>query len=85
MPNPNQSHMDVEPNLGAQTSSYQWNRDMPKKPHKKNQGCDADDDLDGMPDFAAMIADFQGPDKEMVGYKDLPTIEVDSDTSPTYL
>ena len=31
-----------------------------------------------MPDFPAMIADFEGPDKEIIGYKDLPTIDVDS-------
>ena len=31
-----------------------------------------------MPDFAAMIADFEGPDKHMIGYKDLPTIDADS-------
>ena len=28
-----------------------------------------------MPDFAAMIADFDGPDKHMIGYNDLPTID----------
>ena len=43
-----------------------------------NQDVDADDgDLD-MPDFAAMIADFEGPKKDMIGYKDLPTIDADS-------
>ena len=31
-----------------------------------------------MPDFAAMIADFEGPKKGMIGYKDLPTIDADS-------
>jgi len=77
MPNPDQSHMDVESNLGAQTSSYQRNRDNRKTP-LENQDGDEDDDLDGMPDFAAMIADFQGPNKDMVGYKDLPTIDADS-------
>ena len=46
--------------------------------HCKNQDVHAyDDDLD-MPDFAAMIADFKGPKKGMIGYKDLPTIGVDS-------
>ena len=71
--------MDVEFNLGAQTSSYQRNIDKPKTP-LENQDGDADDtdDLDGMPDFAAMIADFQGPNKDMVRYKDLPTIDADS-------
>ena len=57
MPNPDQSHMDVESNLGAQTSSYQRNRDNRKTP-LENQDGDEDDDLDGMPDFAAMIVDF---------------------------
>jgi hypothetical protein len=32
-----------------------------------------------MPCFAAMIADFQGLDKDIAGYKDLPTIKVDSE------
>ena len=31
-----------------------------------------------MPDFAAMIVDFEGPEKDMIGYKDLPTIDADS-------
>ena len=31
-----------------------------------------------MPDFAAMIAYFKGPKKDMIGYTDLPTIDADS-------
>ena len=31
-----------------------------------------------MPDFAALIADFQGPDKEMAGYKEPPSIDAAS-------
>ena len=31
-----------------------------------------------MPDFATMIADFEGPDKDIIGYKDMPTIDADS-------
>ena len=87
MPNPDQCHMDVESNIRAEalsmdgtsllSSSYQWNTGKPKRP-LENQDIDAnDDDLD-MPDFAAMIADFEGPDKHMIGYKDLPTIDADS-------
>ena len=69
--------MDVESKIGAEASSYQWNTGNPKRP-LENQDVDAyDDDLD-MPDFAAMIADFEGPEKDMIGYKDLPTIDADS-------
>jgi hypothetical protein len=70
MPNPSQCHMDVESNIRAEASSYQWNTRKPKRP-LENQDVDAyDDDLD-MPDFAAMIAYFKGPKKDMIGYKDL--------------
>ena len=44
----------------------------------ENQDVHADDDDLDMPDFAAMIADFEGPKKDMIGYKDLPTIYADS-------
>ena len=43
-----------------------------------NQDVHADDDDLDMPDFAAMIADFEGPKKDMIVYKDLPTIDPDS-------
>ena len=77
MPNPDKCHMDVESNIRAEASSYQWNTRKPKRP-LENQYLDAcDDDLD-MTDFAAMIADFEGPKKDMIGYKDLPTIDADS-------
>ena len=33
----------------------------------KNQDVDADDDDLDMPDFAAMIADFEGPDEDIIG------------------
>ena len=69
--------MDVESNIGAEASSYQWNTGKPKRP-LENQDIDVDDDDLVMPDFAAMIADFKGPKKGMIGYKDLPTIGVDS-------
>ena len=70
--------MGDEFNLGAQTSSYRQKTGMPKKP-KKNQECEADNtDLDDMPDFAAMIADFQGPDKDIAGYKELQNIDAAS-------
>ena len=46
--------------IRAEASSYQWNTGKPKCP-LENQDVDAgDDDLD-MPDFAAMIVDFEGP------------------------
>ena len=77
MPNPDQCHMDVESNIGAEASSYQWNTGKPKHP-LENQDVDADDDNLDMPDFAAMIADFNGPKKDMIGYKDLPTIDANS-------
>ena len=77
MPNPDQCHMDVESNIRAEASSYQWNTGKPKCP-LENQDIDADDDDLDMPDFAAMITDFEGPDKHMTGYKDLPTIDADS-------
>ena len=32
-----------------------------------NQDVHADDDDLDMPDFAAMIADFEGPEKDMIG------------------
>ena len=66
--------MDVDPNIGAEASSYQWNTGKLKCP-LENQDIDADDDDLDMPDFAAMIADFEGPEKDMIGYKDLPTID----------
>ena len=66
--------MDVESNIGAEASSYQWNTGKLKGP-LENQDIDTDnDDLD-MPDVAAMIAHFKGPKKDMIGYKDLPTID----------
>jgi hypothetical protein len=77
MPNPGQSHMDVESNIGAKASSYQWNTGKPKPPLENQDGDADDDDLD-MPDFAAMIVDFKGPKKDMIGYKDMPTIDADS-------
>ena len=77
MPNPCQCHMDVESNIRAEASSYQWNTRKPKHP-LENQVIDADDDDLDMPDFAAMIADFEGQEKDMIGYKDLPTIDADS-------
>ncbi|KAE8786406.1 hypothetical protein D1007_39756 [Hordeum vulgare] len=78
MPNPGQSQMDVESNITAEASSYQWNTVKPKTP-LENQDGDADhvDDLH-MPYFAAMIADFKGPQKDMIGYKDLATTNTDS-------
>ncbi|KAE8818708.1 transposon protein, putative, CACTA, En/Spm sub-class [Hordeum vulgare] len=78
MPNPGQSHMDVESNIRAEASSYHWNTVKSKTP-LKNQDGDADDvdDLD-MRVFAATIADFKGLVKYMIGYKDLPTIDADS-------
>ena len=60
MPNPDQCHMDVESNIRAEASSYQWNTGKPKRP-LENQDIDVDDDDLDMPDFAAMIADFKGP------------------------
>ena len=60
MPNPDQCHMDVESNIGAEASSYQWNTGKPKCPLENQDVNTEDDDLD-MPDFAAMIADFKGP------------------------
>ena len=42
MPNPNQCHMDVESNIGAEASSYQWNTGKPKRP-LENQDVHADD------------------------------------------
>ena len=69
--------MNVESNIRAEASSYQWNTGKPKRP-LENQDVDADDDDLDMPDFAAMIADFKGPEKDMIGYKDLPTIDADS-------
>ena len=60
MPNPNQCHMDVESNIRAEASSYQWNTRKPKRP-LENQDVDTDDDDVDMLDFAAMIADFEGP------------------------
>ncbi|KAE8793040.1 hypothetical protein D1007_32357 [Hordeum vulgare] len=58
VPNPNQSRMGAEFNLGAQRSSYKQNTGVPNPP-KENQECDAyDTNLDDMPDFATMIADF---------------------------
>ena len=77
MPNPGHCHMDVESNIVAEASSYQWNTGKPKRP-PENQDDNADDDDLDMPDFAAMIADFEGPKKDMIGYKDLPTIDADS-------
>ena len=77
MPNPDQCHMDVESNIRAEASSYQWNTGKPKRP-LENQDVDADDDDLDMPDFSAMIVDFEGPKKDMIGYKDLPTIDADS-------
>ena len=59
MPNPDQCHMDVESNIGAEASSYQWNTGKPKRP-LENQDIDADDDNLDIPDFASMIADFEG-------------------------
>ncbi|KAE8789353.1 hypothetical protein D1007_36447 [Hordeum vulgare] len=75
MPNPGQTHMDVESNIRAEASSYQWNTGKPKN-LVENQDGDADNvnDLD-MLDFVAMIADFKGRQKDMVGYKDIPTID----------
>jgi hypothetical protein len=32
MPNPDKCHMDVESNIGAEASSYQWNTKKPKCP-----------------------------------------------------
>jgi hypothetical protein len=54
---------------------------MPNTPLKK-QDCGADDtnDLGDVPDFAAMIADFQGPDRNIAGYKELKSIRLDSET-----
>ena len=49
MPNPDQCHMDVESNTGK-----------PKRP-LENKDVDADDDDLDMPDFAAMIVEFEGP------------------------
>ena len=43
MPNPDQCRMDVESNIGAEASSYQWNTGEPKRP-LENQDVDADDD-----------------------------------------
>ena len=78
VPNPDQSRMGVEFNLGAEALSYRQKTGMPKKP-KKNQECEVDiTDLDDMPDFAALIAYFQGPHKEMAGYKELPNIDAAS-------
>jgi len=78
MPNPDQSRMGVEFILGAKMSSYRQKTGMPKKP-KKNQECEAENtELDDMPDFAAMIADFHGPDTEIAGYKELPSIDAAS-------
>ena len=75
-----QSHMDVESNHGAHTSSYRPDRDMPNTPLKK-QYCDDDTyDLGDMPDFAAMIADFEGPDKNIAGCKELKSIRLDPET-----
>ena len=51
--------MDVESNIGAEASSYQWNTGKPERP-LENQDVDADDDDIDMPDFATMIADFEG-------------------------
>ena len=60
MPKPNQCHMDVESNIRAEASSYQWKTGNPRRP-LENEDVDAyEDDLD-MPDFAAMIADFEAP------------------------
>lgn len=78
VPNPNQSRMDVEFNLGAQMSSYTQKTGMPKSP-KKNQECQADGtDLDDMPHFAATIADFEGQEADIDEYKKLPTIDAPS-------
>ena len=60
MPNPDQSHMHVESNIGAEASSYKWHTGTPKRP-LENQDVDADDDDLDMPDFAAMIVDFKDP------------------------
>ncbi|KAE8821065.1 hypothetical protein D1007_00910 [Hordeum vulgare] len=60
VPNRDLSRIDVEFNLGDQKSSYKWKTGMPNLP-KKKQECEADDtDLNDMPDFAAMIAGFEG-------------------------
>ncbi|KAE8769312.1 hypothetical protein D1007_59108 [Hordeum vulgare] len=57
--NPDHSHMDVEFNLGAETSRYRWKTGMPPPPSKKSRECEAyNTDLDDMPEFDAMIADF---------------------------
>ena len=69
--------MDVESNIGAEASSYQWNTRKPKRP-LENQDIDTDDDDLDMPDFATMIADFKGPKKDMIGFKNLPTIDANS-------
>ena len=75
MPNPDQCHMDVESNIGAEASSYQWNTGKPKRP-LENQDIHADDDDLDMLDFASMIPDFEGPKKDMIGYKDRSTIRL---------
>ena len=77
MPNPDQCHLDVESNIGAEVSSYRRNTGKPKRP-LENQDVNADDDDLDMPDFAATIVDFEGPDKDIIGYKDLPTIDANS-------
>ena len=69
--------MDVGSNIEAEASSYQWNIGKLKRPLENQDVHTDDDDLD-MPDFDAMIADFEGPEKDMIGYKDLPTIDADS-------
>ena len=65
MPDPDQCHMDVESNIGAEESSYQWNTGKPKHP-LENQDVGVDDDDLDMPDFAAMIEDFEGLQERIV-------------------